>query len=261
MSDSDSPIPGDPPADPVIRAGEYVLGLLDGAERAAAQRELLAGGDFGEAVHWWERHLAPLGEDAPAVEPSDAVWRAIEARIGADSAPVTAPVTTIARPEPKPARSGLSGWRLGLSMTGVAVAAALVALAIDPLGSPQIPAAQVDTASGPQLIAQLRDADGKLQLATRIDPAGERLTLAAAGLTQANDRAFAPELWVVPKGGAPVSLGLIPGDGDFSRELTGDEKALLIAGATIAVTIEERGTAPHAAPTSDILLAGPLTAL
>lgn len=257
MSDTDLTTPGDPPEDPAIRAGEYVLGLLEGAERAAAQRELLTGGAFGEAVQWWEQHLAPLGEDAPPVQPSEAVWRAVEARIGTDSAPVSA----ISRPEPQAAPSGMSGWRLGLAMTGVAVAAAIVALAIDPLGSPQIPAGQVVNVAGPQLIAQLQDADGKLQLATRIDPGGDRLTLAAAGLTQADDAAFAPELWVVPTGGAPISLGLIPGDGDFSRELTDEEQGLLIAGATIAVTIEDRSTAPHAAPTSEILLAGSLTAL
>ncbi len=72
------------------------------------------------------------------------------------------------------------------------------------------------------------------------------------------DRNATRLVWVVPAGGVPQSLGLIPADGNFGRELTEAEAALLVEGALLAVTYEDSASAPHEAPTTTILLAGPL---
>ena len=38
--------------EPFIRAGEFTLGVLEGEERAGAQRAVLADPDFAAAVRW-----------------------------------------------------------------------------------------------------------------------------------------------------------------------------------------------------------------
>ena len=67
-----------------------------------------------------------------------------------------------------------------------------------------------------------------------------------------------PELWVIPAGGAPISLGAIPQQGNFARDLSVEESSLLAAGATLAVTFEDDTGERHETPTMPILLAGPL---
>ena len=66
---------------------------------------------------------------------------------------------------------------------------------------------------------------------------------------------------MVPAGGAPQSLGLIPATGNFERELTQAERAALVDGASLAVTYENATGAPHEAPTTDILVIGGLTSV
>src|SRR5262245_15863457 len=62
-------------------AGEYVLGTLDAAERAAvtARRERDAALD--RAISRWERDLAPLMDAVQPVTPPPDLFRRIEARI------------------------------------------------------------------------------------------------------------------------------------------------------------------------------------
>ncbi len=60
----------------------------------------------------------------------------------------------------------------------------------------------------------------------------------------------------MPAGGAPQSLGLIPQTGALQRELTKSERAALVDGASLAVTYEDATSAPHDAPSTDILLIG-----
>ncbi|MCB2078025.1 MAG: anti-sigma factor [Novosphingobium sp.] len=250
---SEPEMSGDTPDDPVVRAGEYALGVLEGEERAAAQRDMLAGGEFARAVEWWRARFAQLSEQLGPVAPSAGVWPAISARIG--SAGAGQGPTPIAPTTPQ---TGLAGWQLAGVLAGTAAAAAAIALWIATPGVVPTPAGPVG--AEPQLIVEASGEDNR-RLVTRIDPATHTLTLRVAGLTPDDTASQSPELWVVPEGGAPVSLGLIPGEGDFARQLTATEKSLLVEGATLAITIEERASAPHPAPTTPILVAAPLTKL
>ena len=240
--------------DPFIRAGEYVLGLLEGEERAISQRDLLAGEAFAQAVAWWENKFSPLAEEAGEVQPSTRVWPAIAARLNGDSQ--TSVPTAQSRPS---AEKGLSGWRLGGALAASAAVAAALVLAVVMPGSATKQVAPTMQPAKQQLIAQLHDETANRRLASRFDPGSQTISLQLAGLAPDNPETRAAELWIVPEGEAPISLGLIPGEGKFSRKLTADQAGLLVAGATIAVTIEDRQTAPHKAPTTPILIAGPLT--
>ena len=248
----------DPAAsDPFITAGEYALGVLEGGELASAQRAMLADRGFAEAVEWWEHRFATIAEQAGEYRPSASVWRGIEARLDAQldaQLDIQGPATA-ADAVPLRARRA-SNWSLAALVTGGAMAAAALALfLITPRPADLVPP-DIAAAPSEQLIAQLQDAETERRLASVVDVENRRLALTIAGLAAGPGQT--PELWVIPAGGAPVSLGAIPETGRFQLELTAAESALLVGGASLAVTFEEDTGVRHDAPTLPILLIGEL---
>ncbi|GGD64280.1 hypothetical protein GRI62_12090 [Erythrobacter arachoides] len=254
------------PADPAMLAGEYALGVLDGDDLIAAQRLVLADRAFAEDVRWWRYRLACMAEAAGEFEPSPGVWSAIERRLDGGREGDGREGDRPAEPHPfvhAPAR-GVPGWGLGLGMAGAAAAAAaLTLLFVQPAGQPPArppapsPVETAAPASGDRLVAQAASEDGAMTLAGFVDPGTGQLALAVGGFAPGAGQAA--ELWVVPADGAPQSLGVIPAQGSFARALTAAERAALVDGASLAVTYENADDAPHAAPTSDVLVVGRLT--
>ena len=60
-------------------AGEYVLGLLDEAEFAAAERRLDTDRDFAASVERWRLHFFALDATATPIAPRVDLWPRIEA--------------------------------------------------------------------------------------------------------------------------------------------------------------------------------------
>lgn len=245
MADTTSPLDDDA----FIRAGEHALGVLEGEELSAARRAMLADGDFADAVEWWTYRLGAMAEATSPFAVSAAVWRGIEARIDAIEAADRGPAASLA--DRRMSRSSVAALFAGAAMA----AASLVLFLATPRVS-EAPDQSPSSAAGPQLIAQLQDEDASRKLAGVIDMAGNRLALNVSGLEAESGKT--PELWVIPAGGAPVSLGAIPESGAFDRALTPEEARLLVAGSTLAVTFEEDTGQRHEAPTMPILLAGTL---
>ena len=238
--------------DPFLTAGELALGVLEGSDLAAARRLQLSDVTFAGAVEWWEARLGAMSEGAQSALPSDAVWQGIVARIDAIDAQRDMPAAAMA---PDRGR-GPAGWSIAAALVGVsAAAAALVLFLSTPARSPVAPP-EIAAVAGDQLVAQLADAEANRSLASRIDPESGQLRLAIAGLEAEPGKT--PELWVIPAGGAPISLGAIPQQGNFARDLSVEESSLLAAGATLAVTFEDDTGERHETPTMPILLAGPL---
>lgn len=239
-----------PPFDPFNLAGEYVLGVLEGEQLAEARRAVLADTDFVEAVEWWEFRLGAMSEAAGNFVPSPGVWRGIEARIQVEEAANDdAPTPMI----PKQ----LSQSSLAALFGGAALAVAGLVFFVSTPRTPVLPdQPPVVVAPGEQLIAQLQDEESGRRLAGRIDVDNKRLALNITGLEA--EAGKTPELWAIPAGGAPVSLGAIPETGTFDREIDLDEARLLVAGSTLAVTFEEDTGVRHESPTMPILLAGTL---
>ena len=251
MADDDLP-PLSPEDERFVRAGELALCILEGEELASARRDQLADPDFAAAVTWWDNRLGTMAEQAAAMSPGAGVWRAIEQRLDArrsGNTPVSMSETSSSRP---------AGWSVALAVGGAGLAAAALALFLaTPRPAAVGPAVEpTQSQRGPQLVAQLSDESGSLGIASVIDPSAERLALKIRGFEPGPEQS--PELWVVPEGGAPVSLGLIPASGEFERDLSAEERELLVEGATLAVTIEQRAGAPHDEPSTPILVAGPL---
>ncbi|MEE4154839.1 MAG: anti-sigma factor [Erythrobacter sp.] len=246
--------------DPFLLAGAYALGALEGEERADAQRAHLSDPRFREAAAWWERRLAAMAEATPAFTPAPQTWAAIEARIdtieaqdkggGISSTALTAQqLASVSRP---------AGWSIAMALAGAGMAAAAISLYVAAPAPSLAPSApSVAALPAPQLVVQLQDEEAQRRLVGRYDDRSRQLALSIAGLEA--EAGQTPELWVIPEGGAPVSLGAIPETGAFARVLDQSEASLLIGGATLAVTFEEDSGVRHEAPSPPILLAGELT--
>ena len=85
-----------------VLAAEYVLGTLDAAERAQAQRLIASDPAFAAVVSDWERRLGELNVLVAPVEPPPAILERIKTRkAGGD------PVADLLAPEPSAAEAAL----------------------------------------------------------------------------------------------------------------------------------------------------------
>lgn len=106
------------------RAGEYVLGLVDGAERSALEQRIEREPDLAASVESWRVHLAALDATARPIPPSPGLWSRIEAEIAA-----ILPAAERGRAKAVTAGSALAEWWNSLLVwRGAAFAGALAAL-------------------------------------------------------------------------------------------------------------------------------------
>jgi anti-sigma-K factor RskA len=235
-----------------LLAAELALGVLEGEDRAEALRLQLSDAGFAAAVEAWHAQLAPLTDALPPVEPSTGVWTAIQRRLegaateGAAPAPNVTDIGSRVRP-----------WQWSTAAaTALAACLALVvvlrpAQELAPTPTPA-PTQFVDV--GPAGVAQLASAEGEPLLAVSYDEAGSRLRVRALRLDPKAETA--PELWIIPGDGTPRSLGLIRADGTSEVTLPPGSRDWMGQQPVLAVTYEPRATAPHQAPSSDIVASG-----
>jgi anti-sigma-K factor RskA len=69
-----------------------------------------------------------------------------------------------------------------------------------------------------------------------------------------------PELWLIPAGKAPRSLGRVWIDKTDTVHVPADVRAALVAGSVLAVSLEPASGIPHAAPTGPIVAKGAIQA-
>ncbi|UVI39544.1 anti-sigma factor [Qipengyuania spongiae] len=234
--------------DPRILAGELALGVLEGEELARARRLQLEDRDFAREVECWEYRLGGMSEAAGQFAPSSSVWPAILARIDAEATE---------RPEALPLPPA-SRWNLAaLAASAImALAGVLFFLAAPRTPVPQPQQQPAAEALQSQLVVQLRDEQTGRSLVAAVGIESGRLALRVADLKPGDGQR--PELWAIPEGGTPVSLGPIPSSGSFKRALSEAETRLLVPGSTLAVTFEDDLVQRHESPTLPILLSGPL---
>ena len=214
------------------RAAELALGLLDGAERAAALRRWLSDPAFAADVEAWRLRLSPLLDAIPAATPPMRVWRAVEARVD------TGTTATIVR--------RLRLWRGGALISGALAASLAVFIVLRP-AELRVPT--------PVAVSQLAGTQGTATMAIAYDAKKGVLRLSPTTLDSPTK---SPELWVIPDDGVPRSLGIIRAG---SRDLPIDAglRPLLKGGVTLAITLEDAATAPHQAPSATPILTGKIT--
>lgn len=222
-------------------AAEYVLGVLDAHERRAAEARIASDLGFSREVALWESRFMPLiGEIASASVP-DYVWARIRSALNLPE-PSRAKVVT-ARPG---IWDSLAFWRW-LAGGAFAAAAACAVLLVN------APTSVVPVASQP-IVSTLADDNGVPGFVAIVDRAKASMTITPLGSVPTDGRA--QELWLIPEGQAPISLGLLDAKRAQIVKIPDTMLADIRAGALFAVTLESPEGAPHAAPAGPIIAKG-----
>jgi anti-sigma-K factor RskA len=214
-----------------ILAGEYVLGVLDPEAAREVETALAGNAELRRAVSFWEERLHPLAGAAAPAEPPRELWSHIERRIDG-AAKVYSPLW-----------NSVALWRRSTAVAA-AVAAALALYIV-----------KTPPAAGPSYVAVLH-APQQLQPAF-VATGGNNGLLIRAVTQEAVPAGSGFELWAIPPGAAPISLGLMHADG---RLELGSLPTPLSAGVTLAITIEPKIGAPHPAPSGAPVFVGTLVA-
>ena len=203
-------------------AAEYVLGTLRGVARRRFARLCAVNAAARARVQRWEDDLCGLSAALPPVQPAPRVWRGLEQRLFAPRAP-------------------RRRWQLALA-AGLVGLALLLGLLVR-----ELPRTHLETLAvlGPDATHALWRVERPRELTS--------LTIRTVGRVQlAPDKAY--ELWALPRGAAPVSLGLLPASGTLERALSGAQSAALLASDKVAVSLEPAGGSPSGAPTGPIVI-------
>lgn len=215
-------------------AAELALGVLEGEELMRAHALVQEDAAFAAEVDRWREHLAGLARAVPEQAPARDLWPEVRARIAGDARP--APV---ARLVPRP--RGVGFWRAW------ALAASLAAVALGGL------VWRYEDVFGPsrRLVVVLEPAEEqRTAWLLAIEPRTHAVTPVATGAPPPDDDRV-QELWIIPPGGAPHSLGLIE-----DRKTVYVPDPLASPEATFAVSLEPPGGSPTGAPTGPVVYTG-----
>jgi anti-sigma-K factor RskA len=230
--------------DGTLDAAEYVLGVLGVAERREVERRLARDTELAQDVAYWEERFGGLADTIPPLTPPDSAWSRIET--------ATAPP----QPPPAPARWRLGLWRSLAFWRGAAIgSAALAAVCLIALASIGITRAPRSSA----LLAMLGQASGQPGFVAAVGSDGKSLTIVPASLLAQDGRSM--ELWLIPAGDRPHSLGLIATGRAVRLDIPADLAKSLTRDAALAVSLEPLGGSPTGQPTGPVIASGKLTSL
>lgn len=216
-----------------LLAAEYALGLLDGAEHEAARRRVTVEAALAARVDWWRDRFEPLSAD-DRCEPGTTLWPRIEAQL----------------PRNDNAVVQVRRWR------AVAIASMLVAglsvslIAVRPV--PSMVVASPAPAAAPLLLASLTGKRGVLATIA-YNRAAAQLTIVPGPIETGE---YDAELWMIPAGDTARSLGTIDPAHPSTTQAGVDVRGLIGVGATLAITLEQRGGSPTGKATSPVIASG-----
>lgn len=208
-------------------AAEYALGTLRGRARERLERWMRDDPELRKEVSAWEARLAPMAEAVAPVEPPARLWPQIERKLDF--------------------RRKFSFWKdLGLVAAGAAAALVAVALLL-PLQR-GVPASYVAVLSDPKterpvLVATAERSDRVL----RVNVLEPGIHVAGRSL----------ELWALPQGGKPRSLGVVSGQERTNLKMLAVADQSLGDVPALALSLEPPGGSPTGQPTGPVLYTGP----
>lgn len=218
----------------IALAGEYVLGMLDSAEQAAAQARVSTDAVFAAEVDAWRDRLASMAGGADTAAPEH-IWADINSALPRETGQDVR-------------RGNLHLWQ-GLTAASLAVAAYLGFLVANPLTVPT-----VETPA--PLVAALGSETGNTAITARYDIQNSELLMTPVSLDTGK---LYPELWIVPADGKPRSLGMLAVGKPTTLPVTPEMRQHLQAGGTLAITPEPENGAPDGNPTGAIIASGKIT--
>ncbi|MCP4042958.1 MAG: hypothetical protein GY731_13535, partial [Gammaproteobacteria bacterium] len=225
-------------------AAEYVLGTLHGAARQRFERLLRQSPDLQYRVGEWEERLSPMAEGVEPVAPPKAVWKELQRK----TAPQQEQTEYVQYADSAGAKTGLwynlTFWRsFGMVAASVMIVFSFLLgrFTTQPGGLDYVYVVQGER-SQPEWVVSA-------SFKTR------NLTMKSV-----NPPDMPPgqvcELWALPEGGTPHSLGILPHSG--IKRVTIDSKLeSVIRRANIAVSIEPTGGSTQKKPTGKIISRGP----
>jgi anti-sigma-K factor RskA len=213
-------------------AAEYVLGTLRGPARRRFERWRASSPHVDQRCRYWEEHLMHLAKGLKPVQPPAHVWSAIRERLNFT-------------PQRSPRR-----WARSVALAASIV---LVAGLAGLLYWRSLPGEHATAFSA------ITAKSGDEMWQVEVFGTTNRLVVHAAKLS-ARPAGRDYELWALPKGGNPVSLGVLPAEGTSTRALTAIQKEALASSSQLAVSIEPPGGSPTGQPTGDIVFVAPLRA-
>lgn len=227
-----------------LRYAEYVLGVLDADTRADVAREVLASDEAATAVALWQRRLIPLADSVTEVAPAPYVWARIQHALQLDA-------PTRAQP-PGKLWNNLPLWHwLGIGASAIVVAL-LVVVALP--RKPPTPAATMVA----YMAATIQQDNGSTGWTATVDPQHAHMVVVPA-TPIAFEPGRAPELWLIPAGGKPISVGMIARDRATTLILDATLVARLGPTVTLAVSVEPMEGSPTGQPTGPVIAKGALS--
>lgn len=215
-------------------AAAYVLGTMSGRARARLTRIARTDTVVAANVRAWEQRLAPFAEAAPPVNPSPRLWRRIALRLGLEPE----------RPAAGPWWTRVAFWR-GVAVASFAAATVLGVVQLMP--APDAPAAPI--------VVVLAGPDAKPALLATLDRRDRTVAVkVVGGAPVPPDKSL--ELWMLPDGGAPRSLGVLPATGTGRVTLPALPDVALANVPALAVSLEQAGGSPTGAPQGPVLYTG-----
>ncbi|ABE38210.1 conserved hypothetical protein [Rhodopseudomonas palustris BisB5] len=234
-------------------AADFVIGLLEGAELAAAEQRLATDDGFAKAVNAWRERLAEFDATAELMQPRPGLWQ----RIAASTQSMPADPRPAARPRAVGPRlwDNIRFWRVA-GMSGAVAAALAVVMIVGALTTTRQLRNEMAALAErkPVYVAVLVDdqtkqagaivntfANGRVELIPlrAIDvPAGRTL-----------------QIWTLwDRSVGPKSIGLT----DQPRALQLDLKSLpeTVQDQLFEITLEPQGGSPIGRPTGPILFKG-----
>ncbi|HVO91107.1 MAG TPA: anti-sigma factor [Casimicrobiaceae bacterium] len=214
-------------------AAEHALGTLPPRARARLDRIARQDPVVAGALREWPLRLAALASGLRPVTPPPRVWNGIQRRLGITEGP-----------------EGSSSWlrRIGF-WRGFAIASFLAALVLGVLRFAEV------APGGAPLVVVLAGADARPVMVASAQRRERFLTLKTVGpATPGPGRTF--ELWALPEGQNPRSLGVLPEAAIIRIPLSAPADQALAQVPALAVSVEPPGGSPTGAPTGPVVYTG-----
>jgi anti-sigma-K factor RskA len=219
-----------------LAAAEYVLGVMSASERWALEQRLTREPALVEDVAFWEQRLGTFVDEIAPLTPPDQVWSRIE--------------QVVTPPPPPPPREGfwqsLAFWRpFGIGSALIATASLGAIIYVTILPAPRSP-----------MMAMLESSGGQASFTAAYVPGRQTLVLVPATLVNSERRTL--ELWLIPPGDRPHSLGLIEPGKPVRIQMPPALVERLTNSASLAVSLEPAGGSPTGLPTGAVVASGKL---
>ncbi|WP_111561608.1 anti-sigma factor domain-containing protein [Rhizobium sp.] len=222
-----------------VLAGEYVLGVLSFQDRRVVEDRMRVDRQFAAIVSRWEANLSTFNDDYDAVTPGQETFKQVEARLFGTPQQAAVPARGV--------WNSLFFWRClaAVSLVITSAALSLTVATVSPL-KPTVP----------PLVAQLSGPASQVNLLASYEAQTGRMRIIPVAAGKPEEKSL--ELWLLPEGGTPKSLGIFAAGegGDGELVIPVDMRSAIGEGTSFAVSLEPFGGSPTGAPTGPVVASG-----